>query len=72
MSDTMQEPTYYKPSIPRSVLHSIQKLFDEFPDVKDRYDDKPIKFIERSILDLIDEEEQKQRLRKEYLDSQSK
>lgn len=55
-----KEPRYYKPPLARSFLHRMRKLFSDFSDVGTAYDNNPVKFIERAVLNLIDEEEQKQ------------
>lgn len=60
MIEKLDEPKRYKPSFPRTFLHRIQRLFKAFPAISEAYDSNPVKFIERAVLNLIDEEEQKQ------------
>lgn len=71
MTQEIEEPEYYKPAFPRSLLHRIQKLFQDFPDVTKAYDNNPVQFMKRAVLNLIDEEEQKQIAKREYKKSQS-
>lgn len=70
MSETVEEPRYYKPALSRTLLHRIKRLFEEFPAVNESYDNNSVKFIERAVLNLIDEEEQKQMARVEFLRNQ--
>ena len=60
------EPRYYKPPLARSMLHRIQRLYNDFPEIAEKYDSNPVKFIERALYNLIDEEEQKQLAKKDH------
>lgn len=45
----MSEKKYYKPALPLSLKEDINRLFVEFPSLKDQYDNNPSDFVRECV-----------------------
>ncbi len=49
----MPRTEYYKVALPVSLRDEINKMFDEFPSLKNQYNGNPVEFIRESIRSYI-------------------
>ncbi|MFX0172084.1 MAG: hypothetical protein ACFE9L_09200 [Candidatus Hodarchaeota archaeon] len=57
MAEQNTKVEYYRPVLPKSMQNRIEKLFQDFPEVRDAYDNNMSKFAHFAILHLIEKEE---------------
>lgn len=55
-----EKPEYYRPALPKSLQYRIQKLFNDFPEVGDAYDNNATRFLHLAVIDLVRKEEELQ------------
>ncbi|MHA2232095.1 MAG: hypothetical protein ACXAB4_06370 [Candidatus Hodarchaeales archaeon] len=55
--EELQKPRYYQPALPRSLKEEIENLFERNPQIRRRYDNNKVKYIEDAIRRLLESHE---------------
>jgi len=53
MTEDKERQKYYQPTMKRSYLEAIRKLFSDHLDIAELYDDNPVRFTENAVYRLL-------------------